>query len=422
MSNDFFVDSSPGYGNGSDPELIVDSAGVIHAMYVNFTGAGSPGYPARYGECAGNCKNPASWTFVSVGDQGPLGSDMHLALDPSGHPRIVYLYYDGNGTTTAWFASCDSGCAQNASSWSLGQIMTFSGNSYAPAHHNFTIDTNGRAHFFFAAYASLANVTTYVSCASNCTSGPSAWTVQPYDANNQRLISLVATANGGLKMMVSGGGANNNIISYRECAGSCENLANWSADQPLYFAQSHYPVRMRVDAAGQLRVSWYQGQSGEPSAAGTDDMILYGGCNSNCTNYMNWVATTIAGLSAQDGKDGVDMDIDSTDTPVITYGLHGAGGLGLALCTGNCSTTPTWSLATLETTNSVGAETPPILPVCTTSTNPTPQAFWYPGTAPSVTVAGGNVAILNQVKTLQQCLPSGSVVDGPSVVRLHMLP
>jgi len=180
---------------------------------------------------------------------------------------------------------------------------------------------------------------------------------------------------------------------------------------------------MRLGASGELRAAWYQGLSNEPTAANTDEMILYGGCNSNCTNYMNWVAFSVSGLSPGDGKDGFDMDIDATDTPAIGYSLHGAGGLGVVLCTGNCSTSPTWSApATLETTDSVAADVAPVEPVCNSSANPTPSAFWYPGYEPALAIAGGNVAILNRVETLQKCLPGGQVGDGPSIVRVHLLP
>ena len=63
----------------------------------------------------------------------------------------------------------------------------------------------------------------------------------------------------GIVKDATGGGQAANLLSYRQCDSACDNTANWSADQPLYFSKGGQS-RIRVDAAGKIRIAWFQGQ------------------------------------------------------------------------------------------------------------------------------------------------------------------
>jgi hypothetical protein len=108
---------------------------------------------------------------------------------------------------------------------------------------------------------------------------------------------------------------------------------------------------------------------------------------------------------------------------VFAYQAALDSGLALALCTANCDSTPTWTIVKgLETTDTLSTEISPILPTCNTTLNPIPSAYWYPGNHPSLGVIGDSaVAIAHQAKELEQCKPSGAVVDGPSLIRVRFV-
>jgi hypothetical protein len=420
LKNAFFPDGSPEATNGTTPEVAIDSMGQVHYVYFGFTGNGQ-GYPVRYGLCPSNCKDPSRWSFVTVTDAGLFGSEVRLALDANGHPRITFQYAVGTSGGEVRYAACDANCAQSASSWTVGTAHPFisGGNTYTHGRHNFAVDRNGRPHLIYASYEAGTNRTTYLTCSGNCVAGAAGWTSTLLDGMHQLLASVAVTPQGGVRAIFTGDGDMGNLLSYRQCDSGCDNIANWTADQPLYFSNGGQS-RIRVDSAGKIRIAWYQGQSGVAAGMSSDNQLLYGGCDSSCTNPMSWVGVTV-GTGSMDGQDGLDMDIDVSDTPAIAY-RPVLGGLGLALCTANCNSSPTWTLTTLETSDGIGAEVAPKLPVCTTTQNPNPAASWAPGVQPSISVGGSTVVIGHAVQTLQQCKPSGTIQQGPQLARVHLLP
>ena len=400
----------------------MDASGVLHLAYNGFTGTGG-GYPVRYGECHSNCNSASSWTFITAADTGGYGGDVRLALDPAGHPRLMF-YYGLYGTMESqWrYASCNNNCAASPGNWTLGTAHTLptSSSHYIASRHNFAIDKLGRPHLIYAGYEASANVTTYLTCAANCSTGEAAWTALVIDPNNQLVASVATTSTGAVRAIFTRG--NSSLLSYRECDSGCgTDLSKWSVDQPLFYS-AFGEIRIRVDAQDHPRIAWYQGNSGEPAAMATDNKLLYGFCNANCTTPAGWSAATI-GLPAQDGKEGFELVLDSTGAPTLAYKQDTPSTLGIAFCVTQCNTaTATWSAANmLETTESVAAQVAPPLPTNCTTTQ-TPRAFWYPGFQASLAVTSTGVAIVHQTKALRSCTNGGSLSDGPALIRVHVLP
>ena len=228
--------------------------------------------------------------------------------------------------------------------------------------------------------------------------------------------SIATTPAGGVRAVFTF--SNPPVLSYRECDADCGNAASWSADQPLFYSQSG-AARLTSDAQGRLRMAWYQGVSGDPNAASTDNLVIYGWCDGTCTVPTNWGTSTVS-LAAQDGMEGVDVQLDSSGAPAIAVRQVG-GGLKVAFCdTGCTSTSGNWQTAVVEDIGEVDAQTTPPLPAC--GTMETPVAFWNPGIAPAIAIHGGNVSIAHITELGQRCDPMGSngpISTGALLVRLY---
>lgn len=106
-------------GISGDVQLRVDSSNRPRlAYYSDFSTASAS--QVVYASCNTACADVANWSAFTVGIPAQNGKlAMDLALDPAGHPRIVYDRLDT--PVGVGLAACDTGCEAVGSTWSLSE-------------------------------------------------------------------------------------------------------------------------------------------------------------------------------------------------------------------------------------------------------------------------------------------------------------
>jgi len=385
---------------GHNPVVLEDPQGTLHLLE---TADEVNTYPVRYGECAGDCRDAANWSFITLGNHGLYGGFAHLALDPSGHPRVLYLQ-EGSGTHFI-YATCDAGCT-NAANWTsttaaTGDDLTSIGASYTPY---FAIDHQGRPAFFYQTY----DATYYASCQSNCTQS-SSWSSLALNLSNSGLgdFDLTFTSSGAPRVLFRqwnqiSGCNTGDALGFLACDADCSSAAaNWHTT--LFYCTSA-AGRLQLNASDQPRIVFYDHESDALP------YLTYGWCDGNCTTASSWSSRSL-GLGAGSGT-SADLALDAQSRPIVAYEVaNDPYALGIASCSAGCETSSgSWSSRDVETSASLAAETPPYVP------SGCDAAYWYPGTDPSIALrASGAIGVAYDVTSLETC--SGQVQNGPALVR-----
>ena len=408
------------YVNGHAPVLLADPGGTLHLVYSATTtpNAGGSDYPVRYGECAADCTREASWHFVSLGDAGLFGGHARLALDPAGHPRVVYMSAPNlSDPTTLVFARCDAGCTQ-AANWSAGVALTGDsslGNGIRDSRY-FALDPSGKPRLFVTSTAG----TTYATCEGDCTQTVNWHALGMFGSGSlERGFSLAFGADGLPRVAFTSGDLGtgctpgSNTLIYMACSGACDTLTgtNWFY-LPMFCQGDSDDYDLALDpATGHPRLALYDDYTGN-GAVPSD--LTYAFCDADCTTALGSWTQAGLGLGGHQGEGGVALALTAQGEPRIAYDQYDDG-LGYAVCTGGCATThQSWSAQTVESTDTMAATDPPPAPTgCSTN----PQSYWYPGGKPQLWLdPAGAPSFAYEVYNLQSC-NGGSPTHGPELVR-----
>lgn len=396
-----FPDHSGNSSNARNPAIVIDSRGVVHALYSGFTSTASDVYPIRYGQCASNCGETAAWSWVTLADAGLFGGYGQLALGPDGHPHVAWLEQPlMNTLATLRYATCTANCTSGVGAWQLGTVVASpSPNVSVPTPltgRSLTVDAQGRPRLALRREVYEPTGTFVAQCdTANCLSEAS-WRIT--QLNHQWTDSGVLVAVGsGLRLLSNP----NATLTWQECTGGCTDAAAWTGTG-LFDAPSKY-LALALDSNAQPRVLFNVGNTGD---AIQHNQSYYGWCNQGCTSSANWGSAMLP-LEAGLGSDGLALVLDAqSGAPAAIYTT--LAGLGASVCTANCNTpSAAWSSAEIETNDNI---TPaPLLPVCTGTA--VPQAWWYPGRGVQAALdADGNLRAVHETYSLQKC-GAGSVQE-----------
>ncbi|UCC88327.1 MAG: hypothetical protein JSV81_03195, partial [Anaerolineales bacterium] len=241
--------------------IAVDSAGGIHVGYALYTGLDNGQRPAYYAYCAVNCASLANWSLTRLSN---YIQDVRLALDPSGHPRmLLYTSSDPNlGDAYEYqYATCDGGCT-NSVNWTITDLVTVSLISGRRSYQNnryFALDPQGRPAFVF----SDNDGTFYAYCSSFCTNSAN-W-YRGLIVSNQwpSKAALTFTPAGDPRLLIDYYDSEN--IRTRLLYIGCDTLACNNSrgrflinDVAVSIGDAYFSLRM--DSNGQPRIALYTGE------------------------------------------------------------------------------------------------------------------------------------------------------------------
>jgi hypothetical protein len=304
---------------------VVDAAGGVHTTFYTIL-------YIYYAYCATDCGNAANWLETPIADAGTYSSLSFpvLALDPSGHPRLM-RYKSPNYT----YAECNANCTQ-ASSWTEIELPLdpMANNSPSNARY-FALDAQGRPRFVAQFYPGLV----YAACDANCTTLAN-WQSNSLDIGERLSYLQVAINPSGQPRVV---GYNDDYgLDYAQCNANCLQASNWSFVTVAADVGDlgEYPIfSLRIDSQGRPRLAFYKALS--------DDALHYAWSNANYTDPASWSSYDLP-LAPADERT-LDLAIDSQDRPHITFASDQMD-LHYLECTAACETQDAeWTNYVVET-------------------------------------------------------------------------
>ncbi len=358
----FLRPSTPGNTYGAS--VAVDAGGGIHAGLIAESTADGQ-LAAYYAYCPTGCADPSHWTLTKVGDPGAFGGYVRLALDPAGHPRMLwYRLTDGLEGGAYQYAQCNGSCT-SAASWAAGSVAGAS--PFPDDNRYFALDPQGRPRFLYTDTRPDHTGTFYAYCDANCTLAAN-WHEGRIEADYLLYnFSLAFDPTGRPRFAYASGDA----IGYGKCDASCSTTANWSLTLLTSYAMgTDSAFSMQLDTSGRPRLALYQGYLGEGRR---NNLLYYAWCNADCNTLTNWHAWSLR-LSEGYGRD-VDLVLDKQNRPRVAYNIDhttpapAVDGLGYSECLANCqSTAPIWQSRVIERVEDLNASDPwPPAPPCTTA-------------------------------------------------------
>lgn len=326
--------------------VAVDAQGGTHSAYAIRTGLDQGTRPAYYAYCASDCGRPASWERAAL-DVGEWVSDVRLALDPDGRPRLMIYSSPPNDSTGLGhftYAACSSQCT-NPARWTLTQVAAsrlIDTGRWEYVFRYFALDPEGHPVFFYTdgSQGIDHNGTFYATCPASpdsCTNSAN-WLevkISPYWLSTPSLAFSPAGQPRAAFFFFDDSDAGVTMrLLYLACDSNCLDGANW---QGLSLNDMHGTARfsLRVDAQGRPRLIFFSGAYPDPFFQ--PNRLYYLACNTNCTlaGQNDWDAHDV-GLSAHHGQDA-DLALDGAGRPRIAYDAFGSG-LGFAWCDSACET------------------------------------------------------------------------------------
>jgi hypothetical protein len=350
----------------------VDSAGGMHAGFVNFSTDNSGNYHAYYDFCAAgaDCANAANWSLVNlltIDSDTQTMEDAQLQVNPQGHPRMIIVYEDNDDPFLDHYnyAACDSGCT-SAGNWTVVDVAqaTLGANTFIHEgnKHFFALDPQGKPRFILDNGSNYV----YVFCDTGCTTAGNWSALQLNAASGGEMgfntAALAFNSTGHPRMLASVTDESFHVnLNYLECnASDCATNANsWSSGpiiSPISGEQAVYSS-LRLTQAGQPRFAYYG------TFAGAGETLFYMVCHSGCTTAANWTHRSVGLVPAHDfdssGK-SPDLALDSADHPRLSFQVLEASlghGLGYAWCDANCEAAgATWGKAMVDTNDQMNAD------------------------------------------------------------------
>ncbi len=352
----FFLPTGSTGTNTSPPTIVADAAGTIHAVYPAYTRGG-----AFYGECGAGCTDSSAMKTVAFATAGTATNAM-LALDPSGHPRVLLA----TGTQII-YATCSSACT-DAASWTQTTIIQHAGDRNVTGEA-FALDPQGRPRFIMhtpIAYLGIGQqppVTEWVACDRDCERAAS-WkrsqigtqilghATLRFDATGKAHLATVAIVDGA------------SIAAYESCESNCGAPDAWASTSfgtafhsEVEAVTIHDQIVLALTSTGQPRVL-----AMIRSATGQRQLVYYACSAANCTASGAWTGTIVSD-SAKLGP-GYDLQLDAQDHPrlALTFDYN----IAMASCdTADCTANGTsWNVTVVEAGTDLPADHIFLYPNC----------------------------------------------------------
>ncbi|HEU5014451.1 MAG TPA: hypothetical protein VFT66_18145 [Roseiflexaceae bacterium] len=368
----FLPNNANGVHNTTDPDVLIDAAGGMYVAYHDYAPVGDH-QTAFYAYCAaggtGGCTRAADFTMITLDAvlQGNSVVDANLALDPSGHPRMLITLLND-----FLYAACDANCA-NAANWTITQAIHYNGLSDYHSRR-FAIDQQGQPSFVYKDDNSRDHYGTwYAFCAATC-SDAAQWheTLIAKDALTRP--SLALTADGHPRIAVSLPGPSDSQLLYMECNTTCSDGSQWSGVvfstiNPFYSA---YSLQVGTDNLPRLAVSPYEVEN----SFFQSHRLYYLACTTACGDGTDndWHGGD-TGLTDEAG-DAVSLALDSQNRPRIAYEATQNGSSGVmeyVTCDTACDTSSAiWKPQVFDSVAALNASDPVTTTViCSNPTMPT---------------------------------------------------
>jgi len=412
----------------------VDSAGGMHAAFVNASTDTNGDYHAYYDYCApgADCGSAAHWTLVNlmtISSSVTIMEESQLAVNAQGHPRLIIVTTDNGDPFMDHYsyAACDSACT-NRANWTITDVAdTDSGVNVFIGQankHFFALDPQGRPRFV------LDNGTNYVYnvCNSGCANKAnwSALTLNgPSDTGTgYNTPALAFNASGQPRMLapISTGFFQSDLhyweCSANDCATNADSWTDVAVISPFSGDAAAYSS-LRLTHTGQPRFAYY----GKPGGAA--ETLYYYSCNSACTTGAHWSHTSI-GLAPEadfnsSGQEP-DLALDSQDEPRLSFQTLDntlGHGLGYAYCNQGCEAGGTsWQKRVADSNDQLNADWNRLPPAgCTFSS-------WIGGYRSSLVLdKAGNPRIGYDAQHFSgNCLDPGLVGSDYTTVRFVFFP
>jgi hypothetical protein len=264
------VDSS--YEPFSEGTLVVNGSGRVHLLHVGRR-FDSPDLEMRYGTCASDCLDPASWSMATLDvEQRIIG----FAQDESGVLHLVTGPAGGNPELR--YATCATDCTDPAN-WPATPIP---GIGYVwDEARALQVDRSGGLHLI----TSFAGAHSYTSCPSNCLS-PAQWSTAPVEGAGAWSFSpsLAVDEEGGVHMVFTDP---NGVFTYAHCQADCTDPLAW--ERVGLEEGDHFGSALTVDETGRITALNPVSASGK---------VRFLSCLADCLNPANW---QIAAVGPFDG-------------------------------------------------------------------------------------------------------------------------
>jgi hypothetical protein len=335
-----------GPANTRAPELLLDAAGDLHAVYPAYAGG-----DAYYAFCADGCADPRELQVVLLETEGTV-LNASLVVTQTGKPRILL-----STALDLYWAECDGGCS-DASGWQTSVILHHNGDR-AISDGALALDTDDHPRFVMNTSIALLGIgqktpeTSFAQCDSDC-GAASAWSVDviqdqiweasqlEYDSTGRAHLATVAVTLGS-------GGPLGRQAAYLVCETGCTSAEDWSgiglAAAYEDFAEELHPgISLALTEAGGPRIAVIA-----ESATG-GKQLAYFECDAGC-DQDNW---QVALISEHDAiGSGVQIQLDAAGHPNIAFTL--ADSIGVYQCNGsNCiDEGAPWNLKEVEMASSL---------------------------------------------------------------------
>jgi len=339
--------------NTAAPSIEVDAQGGMHAVYPAYAGGN-----AYYAYCAADCRGQEDVEVVMFPTDGTVANAM-LALDSSGHPRVLLSAYQ-----KLYYATCDKGCTR-VSGWKVDEILDHEGDREVSGEA-LALDASGRPRFLMHTYRAYLGIgqkppkTWYATCDADCGDAAS-WSYSEiaqeiWEGTSLRFDRAGAAHVATVIDINEGDQAGKKLAAYFECAGTsaCAAGDDWNGIgfvkpyESEYEAVSMKPtVSLALTRAGAPRVVVLGENDGKPKN------IIYFQCDQDCTND-HWQGAVVSDHDQIDA--GLDLALDGNDHPRLVYTLD--YNIGLAYCDSEPCGGPSsnWDLTKVELGGDIPAD------------------------------------------------------------------
>jgi hypothetical protein len=328
--------------------VAVDASGGVHVASLDFIDS-----VPMYRFCAGSCDDASKFTGVDFPPEAGGVAYVSLALDPNGHPRLLWDVYQGFA-----YASCDAGCT-TASGWTVTRVVA-KGDPGSGSARRFALDAQGRPRAIFASHTDPDVGTYFDSCDADCGTG-SNWTeVKISDAELSR-PSLAIGADGrarflALDQSVDRSTAETSGMTYIECAdAACSSLSGVNLPSVNNLAGD---LSLQLGGGDLPRAAVYTGSLDAPNVL-DPNAVEYLWCDSACADGANntWAAANTQ-LAIGDSGGLLALALDAQGHPRLAVKTD--EGMGYAWCDAGCqSSGGSWTLGAVEAASQLATATPP---------------------------------------------------------------
>ncbi|MCL4562736.1 MAG: hypothetical protein M1281_19255 [Chloroflexi bacterium] len=408
------------------PSVAIDANNGVHVAYAAYTSNASGQRPVYYTYCASNCTSVFHFsTPILLGDKV---DHVNLALDPAGHPRLLWIGSDTSGVAldAIYYAECNASCT-SVGSWAVTTLVKMD----TTLPHNsrfFGVDPQGHPGFVYYNGDQYYHNTYYRFCKTSCTN-PANWSevplanIFPESDRELRGISLAFASDGSPRIAAAltdytAGDNPPTHLFYIQCGADCQTESIGGAFDLHYCdlcEDTDGYFNLRLDKLDRPRLALYTGGIQNTAPVLEANRLYYIYCNNNCSDnsIAEWGGYYLG--STPGVGQGVDLALDSSGRPRLSF-EDASVGLEYAFCTGDCeSGTPTWQIMLADSSANLDLTEPvPPIPPCVTD-------GWFTGKRSSLALdTAGNPRLAFDAEHWQGLNPVSNPPGSPACPGFRM--